>query len=239
MQTEETMSNDISADLFEFQSSEDWKALSPYRQKVVQYIFKKLDKNSSGFIEFSDLKLFFSNSVLPNLKARTCLGLSLEYQLKFSVQHECMIDSGCIPQSLSILIVDDSTTVLKVSTAVFEKAGHRVDVATNGKIGLEKMLKKFYDIVLLDVHMPEMDGLETMSLFREQEHSLGREKDKIQFVIAISSNTDELTKKNCMRAGMDAFIKKPFGIGNIVKFVTAFCSKLCIKLESPYNFIHY
>lgn len=71
----------------------------------------------------------------------------------------------------NVLIVDDSLVTLKLTRLTLEKDGHTVDKAANGQIALEMLKQRLYDVVLIDLNMPVMDGFETIRLFREYEQS--------------------------------------------------------------------
>ena len=86
--------------------------------------------------------------------------------------------------------------------------GHKVDVANNGKEAVEKFKTGNYDLIFMDVHMPEMDGVEATQKIRDFEKSSGRIK-KIP-IIAMTANTSEEERKKYLEAGMDDYVGKPF-----------------------------
>ena len=160
-------------------------SMNRYRDGIVSYIFKKLDKNSTGFIDFKELTTFFSHSLLPDIRDESPSAISLGFITK--VHQEKMIPTDT-SRPLSFLVVDDSQVTLKTTQKTLKKAGHKVELAANGKIALAKMIENFYDIVLMDIQMPVMDGIEATKLFRAQETSLDRTEP--QFIIGISSSND-------------------------------------------------
>jgi len=105
--------------------------------------------------------------------------------------------------SISILLVDDSDVNLKVASLMLKKLGHQADIATNGIEAIEALENHSYDIVLMDIQMPEMDGLEATKIIRRRWH-----QDPKIIVLTSLDNYREI----CHEAGADDFLTKPFGI---------------------------
>jgi CheY-like chemotaxis protein len=105
--------------------------------------------------------------------------------------------------SLRILIVDDSEVNRKVASLMLKKLGHHADLATNGIEAIEAIEHQPYDIVLMDIQMPEMDGLEATKIIRQRWH----QNLKIIVVTACTNYHDA-----CIEAGADDFLTKPLGI---------------------------
>jgi len=104
-----------------------------------------------------------------------------------------------------------------VASIHLEKLGHTVDVAANRKIAYEKFISKTYDIVLMDVQMPEIDGFTSTKMIRkyENDHQI-IEKTPI---IAMTANAMLGDKEKCIEAGMDDYISKPFTAENLNKIL--------------------
>ena len=113
-------------------------------------------------------------------------------------------------QSLDILIVDDSTPVVKILTNKLVGAGHRVTTACNGADGLDKMIKMAgrLDIVFMDIQMPVMDGIEATKRYREIERIEGTKKHLP--IICSSANSGGEAEEHALAAGVDSFLPKPF-----------------------------
>ena len=105
--------------------------------------------------------------------------------------------------SISILLVDDSDVNLKVASLMLKKLGHQADIATNGIEAIEALENHSYDIVLMDIQMPEMDGLEATKIIRQRWH-----QDPKIIVVTSLDNYREI----CLAAGADDFLTKPLGI---------------------------
>lgn len=107
---------------------------------------------------------------------------------------------------LRVLLVEDNEVNGKVAVRMLERAGCKVDIATDGVEALRKTEREEYDIVFMDVYMPRMDGYEATRLIRERENGSGRH----QVIIAMTANAMEGDRENCLQAGMDDYLSKPF-----------------------------
>ena len=115
--------------------------------------------------------------------------------------------SGQEQGGLRVLVAEDNRINVMLATALLTKMGHRVDTVANGREALEALSRAPYDIVLMDVHMPEMDGLEATRRIRHAE-STGRRRGRLP-VIALTASTLEGDRQICIDAGMDEFLAKP------------------------------
>ncbi len=107
---------------------------------------------------------------------------------------------------LQILLAEDNAVNQKFAVRAIEKAGHSVAVANNGREAVQAWERDRFDVVLMDVQMPEMDGLEATSRIRELEQE--REVSRTA-IIAMTANAMKGDKERCLRAGMDGYISKP------------------------------
>jgi len=117
----------------------------------------------------------------------------------------------------SILLVDDAIVIQKTIGGSLRRRNFDVAVASNGLIGLNMMKEKRYDVVLMDLQMPIMDGHESVKRLRAFEKETNVPFDKRQIVIAISANSDKDTISQTSASGMDNFLPKPFSIDNLLK----------------------
>ena len=111
-------------------------------------------------------------------------------------------------QSVRILLVEDNELNQKFAIAVVRKLGHLLDIAQNGKIGIDFYQKNSYDLILMDIQMPEMNGIEATLAIRKLEAEEG--KGAHIPIIAVTAFAMEQDKRNCMEAGMDDFLAKPY-----------------------------
>lgn len=104
----------------------------------------------------------------------------------------------------NILLVEDNEMNRKIITTMLKQRNMICDIAVNGAEALKAVMKKEYDIVLMDCQMPVMDGYETTSRIREREGE-GRHT----YIIAMTANAMEGDRQKCINAGMDDYISKP------------------------------
>ncbi|MBO9538316.1 MAG: PAS domain S-box protein [Herbaspirillum sp.] len=115
---------------------------------------------------------------------------------------------GKLP-ALNVLIADDVPQNVELLTLLLEEAGHTVTAASDGTQVIDLFFAGRYDLVLMDVHMPNVDGLEATRRIRVEEEKLGREKTPI---IALTASVMESDRKAAQAAGMNGFASKPFDI---------------------------
>jgi CheY-like chemotaxis protein len=105
---------------------------------------------------------------------------------------------------LRLLLVEDNVVVQMLTKRLLSKLGYSIDVAVNGREAIEAMERAAYDIVFMDLHMPEMDGLETMKEIARRwpaDHPA---------VIAMSAAEADSERQGCLDAGMSDYLSKPF-----------------------------
>ena len=120
-------------------------------------------------------------------------------------------DSIALPVS-RILVVEDNLVNQRLTKVMLENQGYRVNVANNGKEAVAQFKEEHYDLVLMDIQMPVMDGLEACRVIRKMEEGL--KSDPVP-IIALSANSKLEDKIGATRAGMNGFINKPFSLKKI------------------------
>ncbi len=118
------------------------------------------------------------------------------------------IKGETILQKRKILLAEDNLVNQKVASMVITRLGHSVDVAGNGLEALDKFKQNQYDLILMDIMMPEMDGLEATMAIREIEKN-DTTKKPIR-IIALTANAMREDRERCMAAGMNDYLSKPF-----------------------------
>lgn len=118
-------------------------------------------------------------------------------------------------KGLHILIAEDNIVNQKVARRLLEKSGFTVDVVENGKEALEAVQKNEYGLVLMDIQMPEMDGLEATVAIRDMEKKTGKRVP----IVALTANNSKGIKERCFEAGMDEFLSKPIDLPAFLEIV--------------------
>jgi signal transduction histidine kinase/ligand-binding sensor domain-containing protein/CheY-like chemotaxis protein len=116
---------------------------------------------------------------------------------------------------LRILVAEDNLVNQRVALRILQRFGYRADVAGNGLQALELMERRHYDVILLDVHMPELDGLETARRIRE------RWPDARPRVVALTADVMQDDRDACFAAGMDDFMAKPIRVEDLRRVLEA------------------
>jgi PAS domain S-box-containing protein len=107
--------------------------------------------------------------------------------------------------SLRVLLAEDNAVNQRLAVKLLEKRGHHVVVAANGVEALAALEKHDFDLVFMDVQMPEMDGLEATAVIREKEKISG----KHQPIIALTAHAMKGDREKCIAGGMDGYLTKP------------------------------
>jgi signal transduction histidine kinase/CheY-like chemotaxis protein len=120
------------------------------------------------------------------------------------------------PEPLAILVAEDNQVNQHFILRLLEKRGHQVTVVENGVEALEAIARETFDLVLMDVQMPEMDGLTATSLLRQRERSTGTH----QTVIALTAHAMQSDQARCLSAGMDGYLSKPIRMAELDAVLT-------------------
>ncbi|OQX96639.1 hypothetical protein B6I21_00445 [candidate division KSB1 bacterium 4572_119] len=108
---------------------------------------------------------------------------------------------------LKILLAEDNKVNQKVATRILEKMGYRADVASNGLEAIQAVERQHYDVILMDVQMPEMDGLEASRRINEKWGKKERPR-----IVAMTAGAMKSDREKCFAAGMDDYVKKPINL---------------------------
>jgi two-component system sensor histidine kinase/response regulator len=119
------------------------------------------------------------------------------------------------PVRLRVLLAEDNPVNQRVAVAMLEKRGHGVTVVENGRLATEALIREAFDIVLMDVQMPEMNGLEATLRIRERERHTGRRTP----IVAMTAHAMIGDKERCLEAGMDGYITKPITMAVLISEV--------------------
>jgi PAS domain S-box-containing protein len=132
---------------------------------------------------------------------------AIELALGVTVPHEpaLAVTARRVTTRLQILLAEDSLVNQKLAVALLQGQGHTVTVAHNGREAVDRAASRLFDLVLMDVAMPEMDGLEATGLIRGRDHQRGRHTP----IIAMTAHALKGDRERCLEAGMDGYVSKP------------------------------
>jgi CheY-like chemotaxis protein len=118
-------------------------------------------------------------------------------------------------RSLRILLADDNPINRKLAATLLRQHGHQVVETEDGRAALAAMEQARFDIALLDMQMPEIDGLQAAALIREKERVTGGRLP----IVAMTASLPFADQQGCRDAGMDAYLCKPFELAELLKTV--------------------
>ncbi|WP_078714234.1 hybrid sensor histidine kinase/response regulator [Agreia bicolorata] len=110
-----------------------------------------------------------------------------------------------LSRPLRVLIAEDNPTLQLLSTRLVAKLGHVASTVSNGEAAVEAVERERYDVVLMDVHMPILDGLDATRRIRSADASIAQ-----PYIIALTAGATTRDREDCFAAGVDAYISKPF-----------------------------
>jgi len=119
---------------------------------------------------------------------------------------------------LHVLLAEDNAVNQKLAARLLEKHGHSVTVTSNGREALAALDRENFDVVLMDVQMPEMDGFEATAAIRVQERGSGKHLP----VIAMTAHAMQGDQERCLATGMDAYIAKPIKAQELIDLLERF-----------------
>jgi len=117
--------------------------------------------------------------------------------------------------SLSCLVAEDNPVNRALIARLLEKRGHHVVLVTNGREALQQLERKSFDLVLMEVQMPEMGGLEATAAIREREKSSGAHVP----IVALTAGAIKGDEERCLASGMDAHLSKPINIQKLFSLI--------------------
>jgi len=122
-----------------------------------------------------------------------------------------------VVEQARILIVDDDESIRKVLASILEEKGYRVDTAQSGKEAIEKTQSEFYNLALVDIRLPDMDGTEVLASVKETNPPMVK--------IIVTGYPSLQNAIDAVNKGADAYILKPFKVDNILSEISGHLKK--------------
>ncbi|MCF7789429.1 MAG: response regulator [Prosthecobacter sp.] len=131
--------------------------------------------------------------------------------------------------SMKVLIVEDGHVSQIVGARMLEKRGHVVTLASNGREAIDRCAKETFDAILMDVHMPGINGYEATARIRQSEKATGKHVP----IIAMTANAMKGDRERCIAAGMDDYIAKPLRSDALFQVVEQFAKRSALPESAP------
>ncbi|TWU17216.1 Signal transduction histidine-protein kinase BarA [Novipirellula galeiformis] len=133
-----------------------------------------------------------------------------------------------------VLLAEDGVVNQRVATGFLKKWGHEVVIANNGREAVEAARREAFDLILMDIQMPEMNGIEATAAIRKREAKDGRHT----IIVAMTANAMKGDRERCLAAGMDDYISKPFDSLELQRVLARStpedsCSKSSSAIDTP------
>jgi CheY-like chemotaxis protein/HPt (histidine-containing phosphotransfer) domain-containing protein len=126
-----------------------------------------------------------------------------------------MLPTDLPARRLNLLLAEDNVVNQRLAATILERRGHKVSIATNGHEALAALERQTFDVVLMDVQMPEMGGFEATAAIRARERETGSHVP----IIAITAHVMKGDRERCLAAGMDEYITKPLASRSLCEIV--------------------
>ncbi len=192
-----------------------------HQQKIFD-IFTQADSSTTRKYGGTGLGLSICSRLVEMMKGKIWVesrsegGSTFHFTANFGLVHEAVSEPRHLSDKevdsteekkpgLNILVAEDNFVNQKLATALLQKAGHRVTIAANGRVAVDEIENKQFDLVFMDVQMPEMDGYEATGIIREREQRTGEHIP----VIALTAHVMKGDRERCINAGMDEYLSKP------------------------------
>ena len=138
-------------------------------------------------------------------------------------------DSADFKAPLHILLAEDNPINEKVAVRLLERRGHTVEVARTGLEAVSASARTKFDVILMDVQMPEMGGLEATALIRQRERGTGNHVP----IVAMTAHAMEGDRERCLAAGMDDYISKPVRQRDMERIIAQWLNCDRVRAERP------
>ena len=155
------------------------------------------------------------------VNSETGIGSEFWFKLTFGYlekeKEEIKTKEVDIPPDIKILYAEDNPVNQRVTQLLLQKIGIKCEIADNGRKAYEMFQENNYDLILMDMQMPELDGVESTKKIREFEET--NKVERQVYIVAVTANAFSEDKLKCFEAGMNDFISKPFQTAGLIKII--------------------
>ena len=146
-----------------------------------------------------------------------------------SEENQGVASDIAIERSANVLLVEDSPISQTVLKDMLTGLGHYVSVVSNGRSAIESCQSQLFDLVLMDIQMPDVDGLEATRIIRDEE----TKRDHRQTICALTAHATQADRTQCEEAGMDGFLVKPISLDSLASAVSNAMNGQPLMAELP------
>jgi CheY-like chemotaxis protein len=214
--------------LAHFQVTDTGAGIPLDKQKIIFEPFRQADGSTTRRYGGSGLGLAISSGLVDIMGGRIWVeseegrGSTFHFTAPFTLGATVMPKRAvstagnveCPP--LSILVAEDNVVSQRLVSALLKERGHAVTIAGNGTEVLELVEQRDFDLVLMDIQMPEMDGLQATAEIRQREGHRGKHLP----IVAMTAHAMAGDRERCLDAGMDGYIAKPIHPGELMALIT-------------------
>ncbi|MEN6372701.1 MAG: ATP-binding protein [Armatimonadota bacterium] len=228
VEIESTSSDEI---ILHFAVSDDGIGISPDKHNRIFLAFEQADSSTTRKYGGTGLGLAIASNLIRMMGGRVWLestpgsGSTFHFTSIFKLPYDnpqaakpavSINNAAPIPnRSLRILLAEDNIINQRLAKGLLEKRGHSVTIAGNGQEALILLGSGEFDLVLMDVQMPVMDGFEATAHIRSSEKDTGKHMP----IVAMTANAMKGDKERCLEAGMDAYTSKPIEAAELIKTI--------------------
>ena len=204
-------------DTLQFSVSDTGIGIPPEKQKSIFEAFVQADNSATRHYGGTGLGLAIVSQLVVLMQGRIWLastpgsGSTFYFTARFGVASRDAMqpgeahDTAASARKLNILVADDNLINLRLARSLVARQGHSAVAVSSGREALAAVQQQDFDLVLMDVQMPDMDGFETTKAIRAQERTSGKHLP----IVAMTAHAMSGDRERCLAAGMDSYVAKP------------------------------